>query len=270
MKKIILSLAIIAVVGAIVVGATTAFFSDTETSTGNTFTAGAIDLKIDNTCHYNGGECVCNNDNVCTWNGGPYNGEPCSCTWLSKDLDGDVFFNFNDVKPGDYGEDTISFDLTSNPAWACVYVENIVDTDNTCVEPEVEAEGSDCAPTNDGELDENLHITAWLETDCDNVLDSGEEIIVDNKLLSNYIDGQTSFVIPVADNSDDSLRGNGVPLPQGHYCVGIAWCLGTVKADGSCDGTNVGNEVQTDKVGANLKFYVEQARNNSGFTCVGN
>ena len=47
MKKIIVSLAIIAVVGVVVVGATTAYFSDTETSSGNTFTAGVIDISID-------------------------------------------------------------------------------------------------------------------------------------------------------------------------------------------------------------------------------
>lgn len=47
MKKIIMSLAMIAAVGAIVVGATRAYFSDTETSTGNTFTAGTIDIAID-------------------------------------------------------------------------------------------------------------------------------------------------------------------------------------------------------------------------------
>lgn len=56
MKKIILSVAIIGAVAAIVVGATTAYFSDTETSTGNTFTAGTIDIAIDNqnpwTGHY--------------------------------------------------------------------------------------------------------------------------------------------------------------------------------------------------------------------------
>jgi spore coat-associated protein N len=47
MKKILISLAIIAVVGAIGFGATRAYFSDTETSTGNTFTAGTIDLAVD-------------------------------------------------------------------------------------------------------------------------------------------------------------------------------------------------------------------------------
>jgi len=38
----------IAAVAAIAIGATTAFFSDTETSTGNTFTAGVIDISVDN------------------------------------------------------------------------------------------------------------------------------------------------------------------------------------------------------------------------------
>jgi len=47
MKKIFLSIAVIATVAAIVVGATTAYFSDTETSTGNTFSAGTIDIAVD-------------------------------------------------------------------------------------------------------------------------------------------------------------------------------------------------------------------------------
>lgn len=47
MKKIAISLGIIGVVAAIVIGATTAYFSDTETSTGNTFTAGTLDLTLE-------------------------------------------------------------------------------------------------------------------------------------------------------------------------------------------------------------------------------
>jgi len=46
-KKIILSLAVIGAVAAIVVGATTAYFSDTETATG-TFTTGPIDISVNN------------------------------------------------------------------------------------------------------------------------------------------------------------------------------------------------------------------------------
>lgn len=47
MKKIIISLVMIVAVGAIVAGATTAFLSDTETSTGNTFSVGTIDIAVD-------------------------------------------------------------------------------------------------------------------------------------------------------------------------------------------------------------------------------
>lgn len=47
MKKILLSLSLIVAVAAVVVGATTAYFSDSETSEGNTFTAGTLDLGID-------------------------------------------------------------------------------------------------------------------------------------------------------------------------------------------------------------------------------
>ena len=46
-KKIIISLGIIGAVAAIVVGATVAYYNDTETSTGNIFVAGALDLKVD-------------------------------------------------------------------------------------------------------------------------------------------------------------------------------------------------------------------------------
>ncbi|MFA5154112.1 MAG: TasA family protein [Clostridia bacterium] len=47
MKKIILSLAIVGVVGTVAIGGTIAYFSDTETSTGNTFTAGTVDISVD-------------------------------------------------------------------------------------------------------------------------------------------------------------------------------------------------------------------------------
>ncbi len=45
-KKIIISLITISVVGVIAVGGTIAYFSDTETSSGNTFTAGTVDIAV--------------------------------------------------------------------------------------------------------------------------------------------------------------------------------------------------------------------------------
>ena len=62
-KKLIISLSTIALVAIIAIGATTAYYSNTETSAGNTLMAGAIDLKIDNECHYNGRVCRLYEDN---------------------------------------------------------------------------------------------------------------------------------------------------------------------------------------------------------------
>jgi predicted ribosomally synthesized peptide with SipW-like signal peptide len=47
MKKILISLVMVLALGFIVTKATASYFSDTETSTGNTFTAGTLDLKAD-------------------------------------------------------------------------------------------------------------------------------------------------------------------------------------------------------------------------------
>lgn len=58
MKRIIGSGAMVLAVLALVVAGTGAFFSDTETSTGNIFTAGTVDLKVDHTFQsYNGVNC---------------------------------------------------------------------------------------------------------------------------------------------------------------------------------------------------------------------
>ena len=54
MKKALLSLFTIGVVAVVALVASQAFFSDTETSTGNVLTAGSIDLRIDSECTYNG------------------------------------------------------------------------------------------------------------------------------------------------------------------------------------------------------------------------
>jgi spore coat-associated protein N len=47
MKKIIISLSMIAAIAAIGIGATRAFFSDTVTSSGNSFAAGTLSLSVD-------------------------------------------------------------------------------------------------------------------------------------------------------------------------------------------------------------------------------
>src|SRR3990167_4908124 len=58
MKRILLSAGMIAVVGALAIGGTIAFYNETETSTGNIFVAGSVDLKVDHLAQtYNGIDC---------------------------------------------------------------------------------------------------------------------------------------------------------------------------------------------------------------------
>ena len=47
MRKILASIMTIALVASTTIGATQAYYSDTETSTGNTFAAGTLDLNVD-------------------------------------------------------------------------------------------------------------------------------------------------------------------------------------------------------------------------------
>lgn len=131
-KKILLSLSVIGVVATIVIGATTAYFSDVEVSEGNTFAAGTLDLSV--------------------------NGEN---SWTS------TIFDISDVKPGDSGTTTIklknegTLPKPGGPPWTSkVYItfENLVDDDVSCSEPEKEAGDNSCG-SGEGELAENLNIT---------------------------------------------------------------------------------------------------------------
>ena len=242
--KILLSVASIAAAAALVVGATFAFFSDSETSTGNTFTAGTLDLKVDNTCHYN--EPADDTPNCPT----PPEG---FTTWDSTDLGvAHKFFYFTDVKPGDYGEDTVSLTV-ENDAWLRMLIDVTADTDNSCTGPETVAEPG-CGANDDGELLENLLFTVWLDqgvtpgfqgpqdlSECDNdFVEQFEPTLISEGTVQ---DGE---IWNLADFDGAYL------LAEQKACFGIAWSLPE----------EVGNEVQSDGVEATMEFQVEQHRNN--------
>lgn len=252
-KKLLLSLGLVTLVLAAAIGGTVAFFSDTETSTGNSFTAGAIDLTIDSKCTYNG--------EVSTECG----------TWDSTDLTNEKFFSFLDVKPGDFGENTLSLTVTNNDANACLYIENAVNAENTLVEPEIEA-GDTAGEV--GELAENLHFTAWLDqgltagwqgknvdtSEGDNVWQGTEK----EPLLFSNAAG------PASDVLDGKVYDLGVLKGLETNYLGIMWCAGDMTIEGStigCSGAAMGNKSQTDSLSADIRFYVEQARHNGDFVC---
>ncbi|QQR64442.1 hypothetical protein IPH92_02625 [Candidatus Kaiserbacteria bacterium] len=301
MKKIITSVGMLVFAGALIVGGTGAFFSDTETSTGNVFTAGAIDLTVDSEAHYNGSICQLNllttNDLTdYTWQGGTEYpvGLPCTGTWEATDLGAQTFFNFRDVKPGDEGENTISLHIDSNPAWACVDVNITKNDDMTVNEPEdaevleLDTQASEPdADMFDGELAQNIKFAAWLDQGATLGWQNSDE----NELNDDAGEGdniwQGEIAEPLLFSNDsgpasDVLGGKSYPLampglnnstpmaPNQTNYIGLAWCAGTQAIVGNtitCDGSNLGNIVQTDSMEASIAFRVEQARNNPNFTC---
>lgn len=271
--KILVSLLVIGISAIAIGGAMTgAFFTDTETSTGNTFAAGAIDLQVDNHCYYDGFQCING-----YWNGETDNGA-CACNWDMKNLGTEKFFDLADIKPGDYGEDTISLHVTSNPAWACVTLTKTADDDVTCTDPEL-ADDAACSEPNadlfDGELGSNLQFVLWADT-CntggatpgDNVYQPACDKLLTYGPASDISTIGTTYTL--ADSLDNNVGGTvGEGLdPDTTYYIGAAWCLGTINTNTlACDGTLVNNAPQTDDYKADISFMVEQQRNNDNFKC---
>jgi len=267
-KKIIISLSVIAAVAAIAIGGTIAYFSDTETSTGNTFTAGEIDLTVDNTSYRS------NNAGGMVRQDGT--------TWDLRDLSGELFFNFTDLKPGDLGEDTVSLHVNSNDAWLCATIDITANNDVTCTEPEMADDGTCNEPDQDlidGDLAQALNFIFWAD-DGDNVLETGETVLTQGP-ASSVLNGVT---YALADSAHNVWTGQFGPMSAGQTrYIGKAWCFGQISeqrvnqgeqtgpdvrgAGVACNGASVNNAAQSDNLMGNITFYAEQARNNSGFLC---
>ncbi len=288
MKKIITSLGMVVFVGAVVAGGTGAFFSDTETSSANVFTAGAIDLKVDSVAHINGLVCFDGKwvpESEVEWNAStsanqlvlganvasatvaynlenpsnvPQAGGKCEGTWALTDL-GPIhtFFDYGDLKPGDNGENTISLHVINNDAYMCAIVKNVESNDNSQTEPEsiVDANG-----TTTGELDQELSFFIWGD-DGDNIFEQGEQVLANNE-DGIGIDGTYPLFTPQTGAMQASTT----------QYVGVYWCYGDLTVNGtnlSCSGNSVTNVSQTDSLKADIEFYIEQARNNENFRCPG-
>ena len=236
--KILISGITILAAAALVIGGTFAWFSDSETSRGNLLQAGAIDLGIDNHIYYNG-----RLNEGTTWR-------------IDYDIDEEQgtrqFFNFRDVKPGDWGEDTISLHVKDNESWLCADVTLTSDDDNDCTEPENDVEGANC-PTDgsepdldnaDGDLADAVRFYWWAD-DGDNVFECvmeeeetpdgiitrcnpqavGSEHLLPAGPMGNLDVGETATVA-LAD-SDQNIWGDTGPLPGGDVrFVAKAWCFG--------------------------------------------
>ncbi len=301
MRRIIFGLFVILGAGAaIATGVTGAFFSDTETSTGNTFAAGAIDLKIDNDSYYNRNRCTLGDHDqnpqtpdTFAWVGTapfPVPGTACDTSFPLSDLDdGLLFFNFTDLKPDDEGEDTISIHV-QNDAWACMDLTLTSNDDVSTTGPEGQVDVPE-NPLNawDGELAQNLQFFWWAD-DGDNVYEAAEPTLSNGvETLYDLATSTGSFSITLADSVDNAWGDDGDPLPGGETVyIAKAWCFGTlatttVAQDGAgtdgpqapgrvatgftCNGEALGNQTQTDSSELTIMFRAEQARHNESFRC---
>lgn len=282
MQRIILGLVFIAgAVGVIATGGTGAFFSDTEASTGNTFTAGAIDLKVDN-------------ESYATDANGVFAASPLT-SWASTDLThGELFFNFKDLKPSDKGEDTISLTVNNNDAYACMDMTLTSNDDKSSTEPELADGDTPDDPNNtwDGELAQNLQMFWWAD-DGDNVYEIGENGISQGVQTLYNLATTTPYSVALAD-STHNVWNPSVPGPiPGNTTkyIAKAWCFGTlvptpVTQDNlpggnnngplsgrgmgfTCNGTTLDNLTQTDSATVDVAFRAVQSRHNPDFTCGG-
>jgi len=280
MNKILLSIATVALVGGLGIAATNAFFTDTETSTGNTFTAGTIDLKVSNTSY------------VSNQTTGELIASP-NTSWINKDLVNEKFFNFNDLKPGDRGEDTIDLKVNTNDAWACAKLTLTSNKDNDCTAPELSSGNDTTCGMGDlnwnGDLAQEISFVWWAD-DGDNVLEKNEEATkyyLGPAAISNLLGPDNALDLTIADSQMNFF--NGGPGHQTNplvadttYYIGKGWCFGEMvltpvdEGEGSpitrgtgfgCNPFMTNNTAQTDSLTADMSFTVTQARNNMDYLC---
>lgn len=183
--------------------------------------------------------------------------------WSEKDLEGgDTFFNFDDVKPADWGTNVISLHVSTNDAYACLIVGDKDDQENPAQPLDPELTAGDAVgvgnPTGHGELSNFLNVFTWGD-DGDGVYEGGE-----TSLGSGPLSSLTSIM------SMDSLNQQFLMSTTTKY-IGLAWCAGTLTANEdspfTCDGSGMSNIAQSDSFSASLTAYAEQVRNNGTFEC---
>jgi len=127
MNKVLASLLMIGMVAAMAGAGTFAYFTDTETSTGNVFTAGTLDLVV-------------NEEN------------PVSS-----------HFELENVQPSDNATDKVNLtNIGTCDGYLSMWIENLTDDDNGLTEPEGLVDSTDGA--GEGELSPNLCIQIWDDT----------------------------------------------------------------------------------------------------------
>jgi predicted ribosomally synthesized peptide with SipW-like signal peptide len=255
MRTILFSLMVIGIASTLLGTGTLSYFSDTEISYDNSFTAGTIDMLID--CHSTHYQFWPGEGNVLVE-------EP--IIFGEKDLvQGDRIFNWHDIKPGDFGEATISIHVYDNDAWGWMRVTNAMETGGILSEPEFNELG--VGETDDGELSQNMMIMIWVDEGAhDGFGNDPVEWNCDEKCPTCDCDGgegdniwQDDYEPVIFEGTMyDFIYGDPILFTQNvmeacvTYYIGWAWSIPV----------EVGNIIQGDTLVFDIEFYAEQYRNN--------
>jgi predicted ribosomally synthesized peptide with SipW-like signal peptide len=192
MKKILISLTTIAVMAAMIGGGVFAYFSDTETSAGNSFTAGTLDLNLDGV-----------DTNV-------------------------VKFSLSDVKPGDSDGGTWTVANVGNIAgYLDLESVSVAEDIGTTTDPELASEPTHADTT---QLGNYLMVHMFVDTNNNGSWDTGETDILGtnaapvaiNTIAASYAldlslaaNGGTNYITlrwSVATSTDNRIQGDSVTL----------------------------------------------------------
>jgi hypothetical protein len=229
------------------VGAVGTFVPGDTFAHGMTFTSNNLELKIDDKAWYNGSPVP-------------------SATWSLKNLvpGTDKFFNFSDVKPGDFGCNVISIHAQKADAWACIDFKNLKNLDNGVNEPESAVDPNGNAS---GELAAGTEMFGWIDNGDGKYDPKNEKAIFGNGSTQDaaHLLNDTSYAI------GDSKFG-GACKQNGAKYVGICWCAGHLSVNPSngkmtCDGGALGNAAQTDSFSVDVAIRAMPSSQDAKFTC---
>jgi hypothetical protein len=173
-----------------------------------------------------------------------------------------TIYSFNDTKPGDKGLDIFRLDVTGANAWACLFINNKADLENSRTNPEKKS-GDSTIGANQGELSKFMQVFAWIDNDTNNLYSPGDTALFKGNLSA------ASPRFSIADTIG-SYR-NPIEAGKPKY-IGIFWCFGNIIGIGNytlqCDGSGPeNNKAQTDIMKADFAFYAVQSSNNPSFKC---
>lgn len=223
---------------------TSAYFSDEESFENNTLTAGTLDLRVRYEASYDSGGAV---ENMADAAMGTQDGSPAG-----------MFYELDDVKPGDSGHVEFCFDIVDNPAymWACG---DLSQAENGMNEPEMAVDDTPDL----GELGDSIEARLSY---CD--IDD-EELIEGDEIVSGSLVDVFAAIANGAALDGDGVAGlapgdqspyDEVVEDDPDYITGACLCLfWEIPYD-------VGNEIQSDSLTMALEFHALQARHNDGTT----